>query len=231
MIAVGVFVLLLGIFSVVLFRSGAVDSVVKNQFREKMEYMGIVFDADVFRLNASPLELELKNATFNDHYLEVDFDLSNVMFVTTANTLNIPPALLDRMEVIRLAGYTEDEKREIARQHLLPKQVTANGLRKGEFSVTDEALTHVIRYYTREAGGRSLEREIAKLARKADTLELRGGGACHGEAEAAFGAFDQPFELIVAQDAVRMALQIGERREHEAVLERRAALELKRFEE
>lgn len=96
------------------------------------------------------------------------------MFVTTANSYNMPGPLLDRMEIISLAGYTEDEKREIARQHLLPKQIAANGLRKGEFSVSDEALTHVIRYYTREAGVRSLEREIAKLARKAVTEILKG---------------------------------------------------------
>lgn len=115
-----------------------------------------------------------QNATFVDHYLEVEYDLSNVMFLTTANSYNMPGPLLDRMEIIPLAGYTEDEKREIARQHLLPKQIKANGLRKGEFSVSDEALTHVIRYYTREAGVRSLEREIAKLARKAVTEILKG---------------------------------------------------------
>jgi ATP-dependent Lon protease len=94
--------------------------------------------------------------------------------VTTANSYNMPGPLLDRMEIISLSGYTEDEKREIARQHLLPKQIAANGLRKNEFEVTDEALTHVIRYYTREAGVRSLEREIAKLARKAVTEILKG---------------------------------------------------------
>jgi ATP-dependent Lon protease len=108
-----------------------------------------------------------QNATFNDHYLEVDYDLSNVMFVTTANTLNIPPALMDRMEIIRLAGYTEDEKLEIAKRHLIPEQITAHGLEAGEWTVEDSALKEVIRRYTREAGVRSLEREIAKLARKA----------------------------------------------------------------
>jgi ATP-dependent Lon protease len=107
-----------------------------------------------------------QNPTFNDHYLEVDYDLSNVMFVTTANTLNIPGPLLDRMEVIRISGYTEDEKMEIAKKYLLPKQVKENGLKPGEWTVSDEALKDIIRYYTRESGVRSLEREISKLARK-----------------------------------------------------------------
>ncbi len=108
-----------------------------------------------------------QNSTFQDHYLEVDYDLSDVMFVTTANTLRMPQPLLDRMELIRLPGYTEDEKVEIARRHLLPKQVKAHGLKKGEWSLTDDALRELIRYYTREAGVRNLEREIANLARKA----------------------------------------------------------------
>ena len=107
-----------------------------------------------------------QNTTFNDHYLEVDYDLSNVMFVTTANTLNIPGPLLDRMEVIRISGYTEDEKIEIAKKYLLPKQIKENGLKIGEWTVSDEALKDIIRYYTRESGVRSLEREISKLARK-----------------------------------------------------------------
>ena len=107
-----------------------------------------------------------QNTTFNDHYLEVDYDLSNVMFVTTANTLNIPGPLLDRMEVIRISGYTEDEKMEIAKKYLLPKQIKENGLKIGEWTVSDEALKDIIRYYTRESGVRSLEREISKLARK-----------------------------------------------------------------
>jgi len=107
-----------------------------------------------------------QNTTFNDHYLEVDYDLSNVMFVTTANTLNIPSPLLDRMEVIRISGYTEDEKMEIAKKYLLPKQIKENGLKSGEWAVSDEALKDIIRYYTRESGVRSLEREISKLARK-----------------------------------------------------------------
>ncbi len=108
-----------------------------------------------------------QNSKFQDHYLELDLDLSDVMFVTTANTLNLPQALLDRMEIIRLEGYTEDEKLEIAKRHLLPKQVEAHGLTAKEFVLTDEGLRALIQFYTREAGVRTLEREIAKLARKA----------------------------------------------------------------
>ena len=108
-----------------------------------------------------------QNAKFQDHYLELDIDLSDIMFVCTANSLNLPQPLLDRMEIIRLKGYTEDEKVEIAERHLIEKQVKAHGLRKGEFTLTTEALRDLIRYYTREAGVRTLEREIARLARKA----------------------------------------------------------------
>ncbi len=105
--------------------------------------------------------------------MEVEYDLSNVMFLTTANSYNMPGPLLDRMEIIPLAGYTEDEKSEIAKQHLVSKQVKNHGLKKDEFVLTDAALTDVIRYYTREAGVRNLEREIAKLARKAVTKIVR----------------------------------------------------------
>ncbi|WP_448187929.1 endopeptidase La [Azospirillum sp. sgz301742] len=108
-----------------------------------------------------------QNGSFNDHYLEVDYDLSDVMFVCTANTLRLPQPLLDRMEVIRVAGYTEDEKVEIAKRHLLDKQVKAAGLKKTEFAISDDALKDLIRYYSREAGVRNLEREIANLCRKA----------------------------------------------------------------
>jgi ATP-dependent Lon protease len=108
-----------------------------------------------------------QNSTFNDHYLEVDYDLSDVLFVTTANTLRMPQPLMDRMEIIRLPGYTEDEKVEIAKRHLIPKQIKAHGLKKGEWAISDDALRDLIRYYTREAGVRNLEREIANLTRKA----------------------------------------------------------------
>src|SRR6188474_1368595 len=107
-----------------------------------------------------------QNNTFTDHYIEVEYDLSEVMFVATANTLNIPAPLLDRMEVIRLSGYTEDEKINIAMQYLLPKQVKNNGLREGEITVTEPAIKDITRYYTREAGVRSLDRELAKISRK-----------------------------------------------------------------
>lgn len=140
---------------------------------DEIDKMGQDFRGDPASALLEVLDPE-QNSTFVDHYLEVEYDLSNVMFLTTANSYNMPGPLMDRMEIIPLAGYTEDEKREIARKHLLPKQVAANGLKKGEFSVSDAALTHVIRYYTREAGVRNLEREIAKLARKAVTDILKG---------------------------------------------------------
>ena len=107
-----------------------------------------------------------QNSKFQDHYLELDLDLSDIMFVTTANSLNLPQPLLDRMEIIRLEGYTEDEKVEIAKRHLLPKQIAEHGLKKGEFELTEDGLRDLIRYYTREAGVRTLERELARLARK-----------------------------------------------------------------
>jgi ATP-dependent Lon protease len=108
-----------------------------------------------------------QNNTFVDHYIEVEYDLSEVMFVATANTLNIPPPLLDRMEVIRLSGYTEDEKMNIAVRYLLPKQIKATGLKEGEISVSEAAIRDIVRYYTREAGVRALEREVSKICRKA----------------------------------------------------------------
>ena len=133
---------------------------------DEIDKMGQDFRGDPAAALLEVLDPE-QNQTFADHYLEVDYDLSNVMFVTTANTLNIPPALMDRMEIIRLAGYTEDEKVQIARRHLVPEQQQAHGLEDHEWIVEDSALLEVIRRYTREAGVRSLEREMAKLARKA----------------------------------------------------------------
>jgi ATP-dependent Lon protease len=140
---------------------------------DEIDKMGQDFRGDPASALLEVLDPE-QNNTFIDHYLEVEYDLSNVMFITTANSYNMPGPLMDRMEIIPLAGYTEDEKREIAKQHLLQKQIAANGLKKGEFSVSDDALNHIIRYYTREAGVRNLEREIAKLARKAVTDILKG---------------------------------------------------------
>jgi len=115
-----------------------------------------------------------QNNSFQDHYLEVDFDLSNVMFITTANTLNMPQPLMDRMEIIRLSGYTEDEKLEIAKRHLVSKQIKDHGLKDGELVIEDDALRNVIRLYTREAGVRNLEREISKIARKTVTAIVGG---------------------------------------------------------
>jgi ATP-dependent Lon protease len=132
---------------------------------DEVDKMGMDFRGDPASALLEVLDPE-QNHTFQDHYVEVDFDLSDVMFVATSNSFNIPPALLDRMEVIRLSGYTEDEKVHISRQYLLPKQMKANGVKENELKVADQALRDITRYYTREAGVRGLEREIAKICRK-----------------------------------------------------------------
>src|SRR6202007_1264829 len=133
---------------------------------DEVDKMGADFRGDPSSALLEVLDPE-QNHTFNDHYLEVDYDLSNVMFITTANTLNIPPPLMDRMEIIRIAGYTEDEKVEIARKHLIPNAITKHGLASSEWAIDDDALLTLIRRYTREAGVRNLERELSTLVRKA----------------------------------------------------------------
>lgn len=139
---------------------------------DEIDKMGQDFRGDPASAMLEVLDPE-QNSTFVDHYMEVEYDLSNVMFLTTSNSYNMPGPLLDRMEIIPLSGYTEDEKREIAKQHLVSKQVKNHGLKAKEFELTDEALTEIIRTYTREAGVRNLEREIAKVARKSLTRIIK----------------------------------------------------------
>ncbi len=142
---------------------------------DEVDKMGMDFRGDPASALLEVLDPE-QNHTFVDHYVEVEYDLSDVMFVATANTLNIPPALLDRMEVIRLSGYTEDEKIHIATHHLLPKQMKGHGLKSDEITVSDSALRDVIRYYSREAGVRSLEREVSKICRKVVRMLVKRDG-------------------------------------------------------
>ncbi len=171
---------------------------------DEIDKMGADFRGDPSSALLEVLDPE-QNHTFQDHYIEVDFDLSDVMFVATSNTLNIPPALLDRMEVIRLSGYTEDEKVHIAFDHLLPKLMKNNGVQKGELTVTEDAVRDIVRYYTREAGVRALEREISKVCRKVVKQLLEANPVGRGRK-------DGTITRTVTVDAANLSEYLGVRR-------------------
>lgn len=139
--------------------------IIRFSWLDEVDKMGMDYRGDPAAALLEVLDPE-QNNTFQDHYVEVDFDLSHVMFIATSNSMNIPAPLLDRMEVIHLSGYTEDEKLHIAQRHLIPKQMKLNGVKPGELEIEDSAIVDIVRYYTREAGVRSLEREINKICRK-----------------------------------------------------------------
>ncbi|MFO7857143.1 MAG: endopeptidase La [Paracoccaceae bacterium] len=175
---------------------------------DEIDKMGQDFRGDPASAMLEVLDPE-QNNTFMDHYLEVEYDLSNVLFLTTANTYNMPRPLLDRMEIISISGYTEDEKLQIARRHLLPKQLKGHGLRKGEYEITDEAMLEMIRRYTREAGVRNLERELAKTCRKALTEIVKDGvktvTVSKDKLEDYLGAPRFKFGLAEEEDAIGVA--------------------------
>jgi ATP-dependent Lon protease len=182
---------------------------------DEVDKMAMDFRGDPSSALLEVLDPE-QNAAFSDHYLEVDYDLSEVMFVCTANSLNIPAPLLDRMEVIRLPGYTEDEKVNIARRYLVPKQVKQNGLKEHELKVADSALIDIVRHYTREAGVRNLEREVAKISRKAvkQLLLDKGSGKAASKAASKAKGNDQDEEKSksVAVSARNLDKYLGVRR-------------------
>jgi ATP-dependent Lon protease len=184
---------------------------------DEVDKMGMDFRGDPSSALLEVLDPE-QNNTFADHYIEVDYDLSDVMFVATANSLNIPAPLLDRMEVIRLAGYTEDEKVNIATRYLVPKQMKNHGLKDDELAVTESALRDVMRHYTREAGVRSLEREISKICRKVvkaivqkDAASAKAGKPRPGEAKGADGAA-KDVQKKVTVSARNLASYLGVRK-------------------